>query len=405
MIPECLEKMEPGVELAAYLTCIDVERLSGYDKIVVLQAHQRMASHYAAQTYKAMASLVESMDDAEDDPANAAQAAATEVRAAMRLTRRAADSEMCFALDFRRLRQVWSALNAGLIDLRKARLIARLTSQLPEGAACAVVDQIMEEAAQLTTGQLQVRLRRLCLAVDPEDAALRYEDAVAQRRVVMEPTVDGTAHVMGLDLPPDRVAAVIRRINELARGLKTGGEGRTMDQLRADVLLDVLEGDRSFGAGAVVDIRVDLDTLACLADTPGDVSGYGPVVADIARRVVSGQRSSQWRFTVTDPDSGEAVAAGTTRRRPTSAQRREVHARYPTCVFPGCRMPAAECDLDHRDPWAEGGSTTTCNLAPLCRHDHMNRHQRGWSYERIDRGDHQWTSPLGRRYTTSGRPP
>ncbi|MEE8375472.1 MAG: HNH endonuclease signature motif containing protein [Acidimicrobiia bacterium] len=37
-------------------------------------------------------------------------------------------------------------------------------------------------------------------------------------------------------------------------------------------------------------------------------------------------------------------------------------------------MPATDCDLDHRNAWADGGPTTEDNLAPLCRHDHIVRH-------------------------------
>jgi hypothetical protein len=33
------------------------------------------------------------------------------------------------------------------------------------------------------------------------------------------------------------------------------------------------------------------------------------------------------------------------------------------------------------------------------------RHLAGWKYERLADGDYLWTSPLGLRYTTSGRPP
>ncbi len=63
------------------------------------------------------------------------------------------------------------------------------------------------------------------------------------RRVVMEPSVDGTAHLFGLDLPPDRVQAAMRRIADLAQDLKTGDETRTIDQLRADIFLDLLNGN------------------------------------------------------------------------------------------------------------------------------------------------------------------
>jgi hypothetical protein len=84
--------------------------------------------------------------------------------------------------------------------------------------------------------------------------------------------------------------------------------------------------------------------------------------------------------------------------------RRTVQATHRSCVFPGCRMPAGGCDLDHRIPWKDGGPTTTECLAPLCRHDHRIRH-RGWTYQRLPNADHLWTSPLNHTYTTSGTPP
>jgi hypothetical protein len=225
--------------------------------------------------------------------------------------------------------------------------------------------------------------------------------------VVSEATVDGTANLLGLELAPHRVAAVTRRINLIARTLRTSGEARTMDQLRADVFLDLLQGrhpHRQGTARGVVDLTVDLDTLTGLAEFPGDLDGYGPVIADIARQVAAQQQTSEWRYTVTHPDSGMPIHVGTTQRRPTTSQRRIVEARHRTCVFPGCRMPARACDLDHRIPWAHGGPTTIDHLAPLCRHDHRNRH-RGWTYQPLPNGDHLWTSPLKHSSTTSGTPP
>ena len=74
-------------------------------------------------------------------------------------------------------------------------------------------------------------------------------------------------------------------------------------------------------------------------------------------------------------------------------------------MFPGCRMPANDCDIDHRTAWSEHGPTQVNNLAPLCRHDHRLKHEHGWKLERLDNGDHLWTSPLGHTYTTSGRSP
>ncbi|NOY56563.1 MAG: DUF222 domain-containing protein [Actinobacteria bacterium] len=409
-IPQRLAEMEPGPALAAFLASIDVGKLSGHDRVVVLRAHQRMVSCYTAHVYEDMAAVVDHMHQLDDDRRLAEESAAAEIRAALRLTRRAADTELGWALDLKlRLPQVWGLLAAGHIDVRRAKAIIVATSHLSMETAREVVERVLDMAPQWTTGQLTARLRRLCIETDPQQAEVRYVEAVADRRVVVQPTESGTANLLGFDLPPHRVAAIARTINRLARSLRTTDEPRTMDQLRADVFMDLLAVTDGTGAVSrdrgVVDIHVDLETLTGLSEAPGELAGYGPVIADIARQVAERQEEAEWRFVVTDPDTGLPLHDGITRRRPSVEQRRFVETRDRTCVFPGCRMPATDCDLDHRDPYAQGGSTDPTNLAPLCRHDHGIRHQAGWTYQSLPDGGHEWTSRLGHRYTICGRSP
>lgn len=400
--------MQPGPMLAAFLCQFEGKELTGYDRVVALRANQRMASYFQAQVYEQIASISDLMDEMDPDPEGANEAAAAEVRAALRLTRRAADSELALAVELKhRVPKVWKALAAGEIDLRRVRVIVDGTSHLSLEAAQQVVDQIIDRAPRLTTGQLASLLRRLCVQADPDDAAMRYREAVGERRVISEASPDGTANVLGLSLPPERVAAVMERITDLASSLKRAGEPRTIDQLRADVFLDLLDGNAHRGRSGrgTVDLQVDLETLTRLSENPGELAGYGPVIADIARQVAEQQQAAKWRWIVTHLDNGQTIHNGTTRRRPTTSQRRHVEARSRTCIFPGCRMPAIDCDLDHRIPWSQGGTTTTNQLVPLCRHDHQIRHQAGWTHQPLPNGDHQWTSPLGHIYTTSGLPP
>ena len=150
------------------------------------------------------------------------------------------------------------------------------------------------------------------------------------------------------------------------------------------------------------DTDVSVETLAGLDEQPGDLAGFGPVLADIARQVA--ESSSNWTYVVHD-EAGKPTATGSTRRRPSAQLRRQVEAAHPRCVFPGCRMPAQQCDVDHREPWADGGETTFANLAPLCRHDHRMRHEAGWSYSKDSDGDHEWVSLLGHRYAETPRGP
>jgi len=196
-------------------------------------------------------------------------------------------------------------------------------------------------APSLTTGQLRAHLQRLIITVDPAAAQERYEEKLEERRVFSEQGEDGTASLHGLNLPPAETTRAMRRINRLARALKAKGDKRRIDQIRADILLDLLTGksqpDGSSDTG-VVEIRVDMTTLAGIDDEPGEIPGWGPVVADVARQIVDEASDSEWRIIPID-ENGQPVGVVTTRRRPTTAQKRQVETRNPTCVLP--RMPHA----------------------------------------------------------------
>ncbi len=407
-VPERLDEMAPGPVLAAFMASVDVDRLSGYDVVSVLRTHQRLVSHFQAAMYRDMLALIDVFGQDFDQPfAEACADAEAEVRVGLGLTRRAAEAELSFALELhRRIPQVLEALSCGVIDVRRARVIEHHTIDLPVGMARAIVDQVIDEAPNLTTGELGAWLRRLRVETDPQEATSRMERAVEDRRVVLEATPSGTANLHAYDLPPDRAVAIMDRINRTARMLPT--DGRSVDQMRADVVMDLLEGQTNEVSGVrrgVIDLHVDLDTLAGMDDRAGELAGYGPVIADIARKIASGATDAEWRYTVTDPDTGAIIDTGTTRRRPTAKQRRDVQARDRTCVFPGCRMPALASDLDHRIPSAESGRTNTDDLAPLCRHCHRIRHRSNWKYRRLPDGTAEWTTKTGRTYTTRNRPP
>jgi hypothetical protein len=126
VIPGGLDSMEPGPTLGAMLAGIDVASVSGYDQIVVLRAQQRMVSHHQAAMYRAVASIVDTVaeSDREDDVMVAAESAAAEIRAALRLTRRSADHEVLLALTLRgRLAKAHTKLTTGELDVRRIRVL------------------------------------------------------------------------------------------------------------------------------------------------------------------------------------------------------------------------------------------------------------------------------------------
>ena len=332
---------------------------------------------------------------------------ADEIRVALMWTRRAADAHTELAWQLcERLPMVWEALRAGEIDLPRARVIVDQTHHVEVEAARTVATEILAGAGERTTGQLKAKLRRLVIDLDPTSAAERHWQGVSERRVTVDANDDGTANLHAWNLSADRAQAAMKVVNATARGLASSSDSRTADQRRADVFVDLLTGG-SVGAAprGRVDIHVDLTTLLGLDESPAELPGWGPVIADVARRVVADQRDAAWTFTVDDPDTGLPTWAETTRRRPTAGQTRQVRARNKTCVFPGCRMPATDSDLDHTRDYAKNGPTHEDNLAPLCRHDHRLKHDGGWSVKRIADGIYQWTSRLGQIYITQPRGP
>ncbi|MGB5167085.1 MAG: DUF222 domain-containing protein, partial [Acidimicrobiia bacterium] len=117
-----------------------------------------------ASLYADMAAVVDILDDDETKRSDAAEAAAAEVRAALHLTRRSADTEIGIALELAtRLPHIHDMLASGVLDLRRARVLLDGTSHLDDDVARRIVDQIADDATRYTTGQLRTRLRRLCI--------------------------------------------------------------------------------------------------------------------------------------------------------------------------------------------------------------------------------------------------
>ena len=115
-----------------------------------------------------MAAVAVTMEDEFDDLESQIHAATAEIRVALRLTRRAAETELHMALELtRRVPAVIDALDAGLIDNRRARAIVHGTTHLDDDTTRHVVAAIIDDAPRFTTGQLVARLRKLCIDIDP----------------------------------------------------------------------------------------------------------------------------------------------------------------------------------------------------------------------------------------------
>src|SRR6476469_2062997 len=224
LIPEGLAQVAPGPELAGLLAELELSQLSGYDCVEVLKARYRQFNHERARL---MATMVEvglcgiGTDDALPRTAVPDEFAADESRAALMLTRRAADAQVWLAHDLMtRLPAVHATMDAGVLDEPRARVFSEWTTGLVPEAARAVCAQLLPRAPGWTTGQLIEQIKKLAIAVDPDWARRRYEQALADRKVVGYRNADGSANLSGVNLPVDRVAAASGRIDTLAKTVK-----------------------------------------------------------------------------------------------------------------------------------------------------------------------------------------
>lgn len=102
-----------------------------------------------------------------------------------------------------------------------------------------------------------------------------------------------------------------------------------------------------------------------------------------------------------DPADGRLVERTIARYRPDADMRRQVMAADVHARAPGCRIPAARCELDHVTPYGpEGGPTAEPNLATLNIRAHQLKTAQTWSVSINDRRDLAWCTLLGQTATT-----
>jgi len=159
LAPEGLVDIPPGPRLAHVLSGIGLARLSGFDCVEVLKAWYRQLNHDRAQLMAAMVEVGScGVGPAADESRRMTvpdEFSADEVRAALVLTRRAADAQFWLAHDLvTRLPAVHAAMDAGALDEPRARVLSEWTVELSPEQARALCGELLPRAPGLTTGQL-----------------------------------------------------------------------------------------------------------------------------------------------------------------------------------------------------------------------------------------------------------
>ncbi|MEB0003274.1 DUF222 domain-containing protein, partial [Cryobacterium sp. RTC2.1] len=332
-----------------------------------------------------------------------------EVGALLRLPRRTAETlieaSRTLAEDLPATRD---ALAIGAISYRHAQVIMDQAWGIrmgddPEAAARAraVFEDVLVPVAEvLTVAKLSDRARRVRERTHPETITARHQKSVEDRHVVFQALNDGMAslYVTG---DAEKVQAAYHRTLDTALCLQGPEETRTLTQLAADVLTDVLLSGVTpdgLGAGVAAQVNVTVPVLTLLgtSEEPGYPAGYGPIDPDTARRLAAGAPS----FTrlLTHPETGVVLSMGRDTYKVPAALKKWLEVRDETCTFPGCRRSAKRSDVDHSVEWQHGGETNAMNLAHLCPYHHAVKSYKRWTPRHLGDGRIEWTSPAGYRY-------
>jgi hypothetical protein len=399
------------------------------DVLRLITATERLTSWAQAVHLSAVAELARRpvMNPAGRHVLDGRSLTAAEIRSALGLTRHAAERRVDLAEHLAvGLPATLAALREGRIDCQRAQTVSdelAVTPQLAAADRAAIEREALARAESgATRPQLRDWIRRAVLAVAPQDAAERHERARRERRVCTMPQPDGMGELWGY-LPAETltmIETVLDGYADTARGRKAAPGERSHDERRADALADIFRAILDGRPLATVPggawtppplptrkgrrphlvITIAASTLAGTDNQPATLAGYGPVPAELARRLAAG--ASTYQTACVDETTGACRWIGkTTPYRPAQWMVDQVVARDPVCRHPGCRRPAAQCEVDHAERHPDG-PTCPCNLMPLCAFHHHLKHDGGWTAERIatardgiPAGTVSWTSRLG----------
>jgi hypothetical protein len=405
--------------------------------VELIEAFERVKARVDGLQQAALAAVVEATEAVGLD----GDLARHEVGAALRLSPVTAHRRTRVAAELaRRLPATLGELVAGRIGYLQAAQLAEAVTDLPDRVAVAVEARVLPRAAGQTVAETRRATARAVIAADPAGAAGRHEKAVAGRRIERHAQPEAMEG-WWLTIPAHHAQHAWERLTASARhtraALRAGaGHDPGLDALRVDALLDALTdqpGHRDplhpgsdpdaadpgtppdagtgptptagrlprcrCGGAQTAAVVLDLPTLLGLAEHPGQLPGYGPIPAALARELAADRDWVRW---VIDPHTRRLLDRGARRYRPSGRLRAHVAAAHGRCGFPGCSQPAHRCDTDHRTTFRHGGQTVVVNLGPLCRQHHNAKTHGHWRVTyHPDTGDLTWTSPLGKTYTKS----
>jgi len=409
----------PPATLAVLLDAVDVCSLSDADTLDYLAATGRVTAWAQAMKVRGLARFAQHRtEDGTGITGHGGYSrfAAGEIAPHIHQSKGSVSKELADAV------QLWNwlpgtvaAMESGTIDLPRAAAIAHGARGLPDDLLPIYEANVLPGAENILKESLQARIRGVRNDLHPESLTVRHEREMEGRGVSFFPQEDGMAELY-IRTSADKALLIYNLLQAHTKSLKTAEETRTLGQLRADVLADLLLkapehasqaasatspggvspdgacGSCGRGPGPViaggnitasVAVTIPLSTAAGIGTEPGRLAGYGPIPPDTARNIAA--LAKTWLPVLVD-EGGEAVAVAKEMRHPPEWLKRMVRIRDESCRGPGCLVNSRHCELDHTIAWEAGGKTELANLAPYCKPDHIAKHEGGWRTTQEDKG-------------------
>ncbi|MBD0292405.1 MAG: DUF222 domain-containing protein [Jiangellaceae bacterium] len=414
----------PGPQLAGVLDAAALPEVAAFELVELVAGWQRIGCWAAARQAQA---IMELSRRTEMRPTQAGERFASvhplrvtglEIAARLSLTPGQGEALAARARVFTEdLSATGAALQAGRIDVRKAEVIADVLRGHRLDLARAVEAEVLPDAEHMTAPRLRRALVRALHRLDSSTMATKAQQATERRFVQVTPAEDGMAWLEAY-LPAADAAAINTALDAAAAAVKQAdpADGRTRGQRRADALAEMgwlalatgrLGGcdcgtrlGSRHGRPVSVQVTVPLSSLLGVDEQPGELGGYGPITAEVARKLAV---AGTWRRLVTDPLTGALLDYGRSTYRPPQDLVDHVLARDGCCRWPGCEHPATEADLDHTVPYPHG-PTAVGNLGPFSGRHHLGKHHTRWKVHQPQPGRFEFISPTRHRYTVTPEP-
>ena len=246
---------------------VDPAKLSGADLVDAIVASEKALSLIAAVQMRLMAALAVPFvagdpmrlaariarknamikeDSAERTemcvPEAATCLAAAEIGAALRISPVTAGIRVREAATMTTtLEPTLHALEQGLLDRGKARVISQYCQPLSAQHAADLQNVVLPEAVRLTTSELRELTGQAVIAIDPDGAEERHHAAAARRELTLRANEDAMATLSAF-LPADGAVKIFQISDLLATSTAAAhGDTRGIGARRIDALVDIAD--------------------------------------------------------------------------------------------------------------------------------------------------------------------